>query len=63
MLRMFESNNSIISLDLDNFDTSKVQNISFMFHYATNLNYLKIDKFIIGQIKDMTYMFTLIPLL
>lgn len=45
MSRIFEIDGSLVNLDLNYFDTGKVQNISKMFNYDANLKSLKKENF------------------
>ena len=44
-------------MDLSNFNTSKVTNVSYMFKKCTSLEDLKISNFNMGKIKDTNGMF------
>ena len=54
--RMFE-NFKGTSLDLSNFDTSRITNMSFMFNVCTNLEYLNLSNFNTKNVIDMNGMF------
>ena len=56
MASMFEST-SIKSIDLSNFDTSKVTNISYMFGGCSNLVSIDVSNFTTSQVKSMKGMF------
>ena len=45
------------SLDLSNFDTSNVTDMSFMFDACNNLSYLNLSNFDTGNVRDMSFMF------
>ena len=45
------------SLDLSNFDTSNVTDMSFMFDACTNLEHLNLSRLNTDKITDMSYMF------
>ena len=55
--KMFHYLTSLASLDLSNFDTSKVTNIRSMFSYINNLTTLDLSNFDTSQVTDMRYMF------
>ena len=50
------SNSDTASLDLSNFDTSKVENMSFMFYYSKATS-LDLSKFNISKVTNMGHMF------
>ena len=54
---MFSSCSGLISLDLSNFDTSKVTNMSYMFFYSRGLTSLDLSNFNTSAVTDMTRMF------
>lgn len=54
--RMFETFKGT-SLDLSNFDTSSVTNMSFMFNKCYNLKHLNLSNFNTNNVRDMSYMF------
>ena len=56
--RMFNSCNKLTSLDLSNFDTSKVTNMSNMFYYCNKLTSLDLSNFNTSNVTNMSYMFT-----
>ena len=56
MQHMFQSS-SVKSLDLSNFDTSNVTNMTYMFCGCTSLKSLDLSNFNTSNVRDMTYMF------
>ena len=55
----FEDNTHIISLDVSNFNTSKVSEMSHMFHRCKNLKEIKgINRFITNKVTNMEGMFS-----
>ena len=54
--RMFETFKGT-SLDLSNFDTSSVTNMSFMFNKCYNLKHLNLSNFNTNNVRNMIYMF------
>ena len=54
---MFLECNSLDSLDLSNFDTSKVTNMYAMFGNCYSLTSLNLDKFNSSKVENMAYMF------
>ena len=54
--RMFENFRGT-SLDLSNFNTSKIINMSFMFHNCSNLKSLNLENFNTKNVNDMSGMF------
>ena len=58
MKQFFEESTNIISLDLSNFNTSNVTDMSFMFNECHKLKEIKgIDKFNTNKVTDMKAMF------
>ena len=55
--RMFYATSSLTTLNLSNFDTSKVTNMSNMFAYMRHLTALNLSNFNTSQVTDMGYMF------
>ena len=54
MNTMFQACNELISLDLSNFNTSKVTDMSYMFYGCNKLKYLNLSNFSIkGKTKNM----------
>ena len=45
-------------IDLSEFDTNKVENMSNMFNGCSSLIHLNIDNFIYNNVKNMSYMFS-----
>ena len=54
---MFENCNTIIEIDLSNFDTSKVSNMSKMFSNCLSLISLNLSNFNTSLANDMSFMF------
>jgi len=54
---MFNNCTSLTTLDLSNFDTSKVTNMSYMFYYCTSLTTLDVSNFDTSKVTDMDAMF------
>ena len=54
---MFGCCSGLSSLDVSNFDTSNVTNMSSLFEYCGGLKYLDISHFDTGKVTDMSYMF------
>lgn len=54
---MFQNCSDLISLDLSNFDTSKVEDMHSMFEDCSNLTSLDVSNFNTSNVKDMTLMF------
>ena len=52
---------NILELDLSNFDTSKVTNMSHMFHDASSLATLDLSSFDTSKVTDMSWMFRNVP--
>ena len=48
---------NILDMDLSNFDTSKVTNMSFMFFNMSNLTTLNLSNFDTSKVTNMSYMF------
>ena len=58
MRTMFQECNELIYLDLSNFNTSNVTNMSYMFNECHKLKEIKgINKFDTNNVKDMNSMF------
>ena len=57
MGHMFDYYNNLTSLDLSNFDTSKVTDMGGMFYGCSNLTSLDITKFNTSNVTDMSLMF------
>ena len=55
MNNLFENCYSLTSLDLSNFDTSNVSNMSYMFSGCKNLENLDINHFKTSNVEDMQY--------
>ena len=55
---MFSDCNSLISLDLSNFNTQNVTNMYCMFNGCSSLNSIDVTKFNIQNVSDMSYMFS-----
>ena len=47
----------ILDIDLSNFDTSQVTDMSYMFFYMSNLTVLNLSNFDTSKVTDMKYMF------
>ena len=47
----------ILDIDLSNFDTSQVTDMSYMFFYMSNLTVLNLSNFNTSKVTDMKYMF------
>lgn len=56
---MFSNMTNLISLDLSNFNTSMVKDMSGMFHDMTNLTTLDLSNFDTSQVTNMSDMFYL----
>ena len=54
---MFQNCSDLISLDLSNFDTSKVEDMHSMFEDCSNLTSLDVSNFNTSNVKDMSLMF------
>ena len=54
---MFQNCSDLISLDLSNFDTSKVEDMHSMFEDCSNLTSLDVSNFNTSNAKDMSIMF------
>ena len=57
MNSMFEDCHSLTSLNLSNFDTSKITDMNHMFYSCRNLTLLDISNFNTSKVTDMAYMF------
>ena len=57
MNSMFRNMSSLISLDLSNFDTSKVTNMSYMFFKTSSLTSLNLSNFDTSQVMNMDSIF------
>ena len=57
MNSMFEDCHSLTSLNLSNFDTSKITDMNHMFYSCRNLALLDISNFNTSKVTDMAYMF------
>ena len=57
MNSMFRNMSSLISLDLSNFDTSKVTNMSYMFFNTSSLTSLNLSNFDTSQVMNMDSIF------
>ena len=57
MNSMFRNMSSLISLDLSNFDTSKVTNMSYMFFNTSSLALLNLSNFDTSQVMNMDSIF------
>ena len=57
MDRMFYRCSNVTSLDVSNFDTSKVTDMSWMFRECSNLTSLDLSSFDTTNVTDMSYMF------
>ena len=55
--RMFLNKSNISSIDLSNFDTSKVENMGSLFQYLYNLTSLDVSNFDTSKVTDMSGMF------
>ena len=58
---MFLACVQLTSLDLSNFDTSKVTSMAHLFHNCINLEYININKFTDEALNDTTDMFNNLP--
>ena len=54
---MFLSMSNIVEIDLSNFDTSSVTDMSYMFYYCFSLSSLNVSNFDTSLVTDMSYMF------
>lgn len=54
---MFDDCSLLTSIDLSNFDTSKVKDLSYMFNGCENLLSLDLSSFDTSKVKDLSYMF------
>ena len=57
MFSMFNNCFNLINLDISNFNTKNVNNMSLMFSNCYNLINLDINNFNTENVKDMSYMF------
>ncbi len=57
MRHMFENCSNITSIDLSNFDTSKVTNMDYMFDQCYGLTTLDLSSFNTSKVTNMDYMF------
>ena len=57
MSGMFRSVSNLTSLDLSNFNTFKVTDMSYMFSNMSNLTSLNLSNFDTSQVTNMSYMF------
>ena len=55
--KMFEACRKLTTLDLSNFDTSRVTDMSYMFSYCSRLISLDLSSFDTSNVTDMSYMF------
>ncbi len=56
MNHMF-ANLGSVTLDLSNFDTSNLTDMSYMFHSCSNLTSIDLSSFDVGKVTNMSYMF------
>ena len=56
--KMFQSCNSLTSLDVSSFDTAKVTNMGYMFNNCTSLVSLDLSSFDTANVTDMSNMFS-----
>ena len=54
---MFDNCESLYDLDLSNFDTSLITDMSYMFSNCITINSIDISSFDISNVNDMSYMF------
>ncbi|MDY6280869.1 MAG: BspA family leucine-rich repeat surface protein, partial [Roseburia faecis] len=54
---LFSDLQSVETIDLSNFDTSKVTDMSHMFYYCSNLTSLDVSHFDTSKVTDMNFMF------
>ena len=54
---MFDGCNSLINLNLSNFNTQNVTDMSYMFHKCSSLTNLNLSNFNTQNVTDMTCMF------
>ena len=59
MSKMFYSCSSLKELNLNNFNTNKVSDMSLMFYGCSSLKELNINNFNTDNVADMAYMFYL----
>ena len=57
MMGLFENCNSLKKLNISNFKTDEVTNMSYMFSFCTILEYLDISNFNSNKVTNMKYMF------
>ena len=57
MSEIFSNCSSLISLNLFNFNTNKVINMSYMFRNCSSLNYLNLSNFNTNKVTNMDSMF------
>ena len=57
MSYMFSDCSNLTSINLENFDTSKVENMSYMFSSCSRLNSINLENFDTSKVEDMSYMF------
>ena len=57
MSSMFMNCSSLINLDLSNFNTSNVTDMSYMFSVCSSLTKLSISNFVTSNVTDMTWLF------
>ena len=57
MSDMFSKCSSLINLNLSNFNTNNVTNMSYMFFNCSSLTSLNLSNFNINNVNDMWYMF------
>ena len=57
MSSMFYNCSSLTTLDLSNFNTNNVSNMSRMFYYCSSLATLNLNSFNTNNVSDMSYMF------
>ena len=60
MSSMFFNCYSLTSLNLSNFNTNNVKNMSYMFYNCSSLISLNLSNFNTNNVKNMKYMFKLI---
>ena len=58
MRSMFSKCSSLTSLDLSNFNTDNVNNMSYMFNNCSSLATLNLSNFNTNNVKDMSEMFS-----
>ena len=62
MSSIFEGCSSLNELNLSNFNTNKVKDMSWMFGNCSSLKELNITNFIINDYTNVSYMFFKIPI-